>query len=98
MKIAFTETNDGVILPVRLQPKASRTTILGDHDGALKVAVTAPPVDGKANQALIAFLAKQFKMAKTAITIITGESSRDKRLLLRSCRIDDVRPKLKSGR
>ena len=68
---------------VRLQPKASRNEITGwkqdaDGDPVLQVRVTAPPVDGKANTALIKLLAKEFKVPKSKVEIVRGETSRDK--------------------
>ncbi len=69
---------------VRLQPKASRSEVTGYRedpatgDQVLGVRVTAPPVDGKANKALLALLAKEFKVPKSKIRIIQGETSRDK--------------------
>ncbi len=69
---------------VRLQPKASKTEIAGYRedpatgDQVLQVRVTAPPVDGKANKALIVVLAKEFRVPKSKIRIVQGEASRDK--------------------
>lgn len=71
---------DTLILPILLQPKASRDRIIGWHGEELKIQITAPPVDGKANAHLIKFLAKQFKVAKGQIEIVSGELSRHKRL------------------
>jgi len=71
-----------VMLTVYVQPKASQTRVAGIHDGALKISVTAPPVEGKANAALIKFLAKLFRIPKSAISIESGEQSRTKRFLL----------------
>ncbi len=71
---------DDLILPVLLQPKASRDKFVGWQGDELKITITAPPIDGKANTHLIKFLAKQFKVAKGAITIEAGELSRHKRL------------------
>jgi uncharacterized protein (TIGR00251 family) len=80
-------TDDGVLLAVRLSPRASHDGIEGiaaDADGRplLKVRLTAPPVDGKANAALIAFLAKALELKKADITIRSGQSGRTKMLLL----------------
>lgn len=75
---------DDLILPILLQPKASRDKILGWHGDELKIAITAPPVDGKANAHLLKFLSKQFKVSKSAITIESGELSRHKRLRIHS--------------
>jgi len=71
-----------VSLSVHVQPKASRTRIAGLHGDAVKLCITSPPVDGKANAAVIEFFAKLFKIPKTAVTIASGETSRDKRLVL----------------
>jgi uncharacterized protein (TIGR00251 family) len=73
----------GVVLNVRVQPKASRNAFRGLHGQAVKISLTAPPVDGAANNALIAFLSKQLKCPKADIEIIAGAASRNKRLLLR---------------
>ena len=74
---------EGLVLSVWVQPKASRNAIQGVHGEALKIALTAPPVDGAANKACIAFLAKKLGLAKSAVAIVSGQTSRSKRLLLR---------------
>ena len=71
-----------VSLSIHLQPKASRTRLAGLHGAALKLCITSPPVDGKANAAVIEFFAKLFKIPKGAVTIASGEASRDKRIIL----------------
>ena len=76
--ITITSTAGGVRFEVQVAPRASRETILGAHDGALKIALTAPPVDGEANAALIAFLAKRFGVPKRAVTIASGKTSKRK--------------------
>jgi len=77
----------GVILAVRAQPGAKRTTIVGLYgEGAtsqLKIAVQAPPIEGRANEALIKFLAEQLKIGKNSVELISGELSRSKVFLLR---------------
>lgn len=73
-----TTTSSGVRLSVRVQPRASREAVLGVHDGALKVALTAPPVDGAANAALVAFLASSLGVAKRSVRIVRGETSKTK--------------------
>ena len=77
---------DGVTLAVRAQPGAKRTAIVGIYGegiaAQLKIAMQAPPLDGRANEALIAFLAGVFKLPKNAVVLVTGESSRSKVLLL----------------
>ena len=71
-------TTDGVRVPIRVAPRASRAAIVGVHDGALKVALTAPPVEGAANDALVRLLAKALGVPKGAVRLVQGERSRDK--------------------
>jgi uncharacterized protein (TIGR00251 family) len=79
--IEFTTERDGAItFMVRLQPRASRDAIEGEHDGALKVRLTAPPVDGRANEALRRLLAERLHVAASAVQIVAGEKSRTKRV------------------
>lgn len=73
-----------LVLAVRVQPRASRDRIEGPHDGRLKVRLTAPPVDGKANAHLIKVLAKAFGVAKGAVTLEAGQAGRDKRVRIRA--------------
>lgn len=76
------ETKEGLILQIRISPNASKNEIIKNDDG-IKVKITAQPVDGKANKALIEFLSKQFKVPKTSFEIIRGETSKDKTILIR---------------
>lgn len=76
MKI--TEHAGAVTFDVLVQPRASRAKVGPIHDGRLKVAVTAPPVDGEANAAVIELLAKQLGVARGAVEVIAGVSSRRK--------------------
>ncbi len=69
-----------IALTIYVQPRASRTRITGLHDGSLRLALTAPPVEGQANRQVISFLAKLFRVPKNAITITGGEQGRTKRL------------------
>jgi len=73
---------DGVRLRLRVQPGASRSAFAGPYGDSLKIAVKAPPVDGKANEALIEFLANAFSLPKRDVSLIAGEASRDKSVLL----------------
>lgn len=79
------ESPGGVELSVLVQPRASRSRVLGEHDGQLKVQLAAPPVDGEANAALIELLAKLLGVPKRQVTLISGDASRRKRL-----RVDGV--------
>ncbi len=67
-----------VVFDVLVQPRASRTKVGPIHDGRLKLAVTAPPVDGEANAAVVELVAKQLGVAKSAVEVIAGTSSRRK--------------------
>jgi len=76
------EHKDGVTIAVRAQPGAKRTKVVGVHGNELKIAVQAPPVEGRANEALIAFLAETLSVTKNKITLLTGELSRSKVFLV----------------
>jgi hypothetical protein len=71
---------EDLIVEVRVQPRASRDEIVGPHGEQLKVRITAPPVDGKANVHLVKYLAKAFGVAPSAVMLVGGETGRDKRL------------------
>lgn len=74
-------TKDGQVLLLRISPNASKNEIIKTSDG-IKVKITAQPIDGKANKALIEFLSKQFKVPKSYFEIIRGETSKDKSVLI----------------
>ena len=65
-------------IKVKISPRAKQNKVLGFQDDVLRVHITAPPIQGKANLALIKFLAKEFDIAKSSIKIIKGETSREK--------------------
>lgn len=73
----------GVYLPCHIQPRASKTSVSGVYGTALKITLNAPPVDGKANAALCEFVAKRCGIAKSWVSVASGEISRDKQLLIR---------------
>jgi len=75
---------EGIIFKVIVQPRSSKNMISGIHADALKLKITAPPVDGAANKAVIQFLGKCLKTAKSSLEIISGQSSRTKRILYKS--------------
>ncbi len=76
-------TPAGAELSVLVQPRASRTRVAGEHDGRLKIALAAPPVDGEANAALVEFLSDALGVRKADVTLLDGETSRRKRLAVR---------------
>lgn len=83
----FKETKDGIILSLRISPNASKNEIIKE-DAGIKVKITAQPIDGKANKALIEFLSKQFKIPKSYFEIIRGETAKDKTILIKNTSID----------
>lgn len=85
---------DGVFLSVKVQPRASRNEIGGLHGNELKVAVTAPPVDSAANQAVLEFLAETLSLPRRAVTLVRGQTSRHKLLRLDGLTAEDAAAKL----
>lgn len=75
-------TTNGCILSVRIHPGAKRNAITGTHADALKISLTASPTDGRANAALIAFLAERLSIPRASIEILSGQTSRSKTLRL----------------
>jgi len=74
----ITDAQKGAAFAVRVVPRASKNEIAGQVGDAIKVRLTAPPVEGKANEALIAFLAQELGVRKSQVEIVAGETSRDK--------------------
>ncbi len=71
---------DDVILNLHIQPGAKKTEVVGLHGEALKIRLAAPPVDGKANEALLSFVAAKVGVGKTAVELVSGQTSRAKRI------------------
>jgi uncharacterized protein (TIGR00251 family) len=94
--IALRETAAGVSFSVRVQPRATRAAIMGLMGDALKVAVAASPVEGKANEALIRFFAELFEAPRSSIEIVSGLSSRNKVVRVAGVTADWVRDRLDS--
>ena len=78
----LTRRGDGVQLLLSVMPNAKRTEVDGLHDGALRVRLAAPPIDGRANEALIAWLAKSLGVAKRDVEVLRGGSSRRKQVAI----------------
>lgn len=74
------QDGDAVVLAVHAQPGAKRTEVAGEHGGALRIRLAAPPVEGKANAELCRFLADAFGVPLRNVTLLRGEASRAKRL------------------
>lgn len=78
--IEFVEKDESLIFTLRVIPRASRSEIVGEMDGNLKVKISAPPVDGAANAEVIKLVAKAFGVNRSAVSIISGETSKTKRV------------------
>jgi len=76
------------------QPGARKAGVLGEQAGALKVAVTAPPEDGKANKALVEALRRALGLRRSQVDLFSGQSSRDKRFVIRGVSAKDLRERL----
>ncbi len=85
---------EGVLLKVHVQPKAKRDEIAGRYGEALKIRLKAPPVEGKANEALRKFLAKLLKISKSSVKIVAGETAREKKIYLKGVCLKEVQEKL----
>lgn len=94
--IDITDNNGSVILTVRVVPRASKSGIVGEHDGALKVRIASPPVDGAANTELVKLLAKRFSISTSNIGIVSGQSAKTKRVRLTGATAAEIASVLKA--
>ena len=84
---AFKRDGNATVITLHLQPGAKRSAVCGMFGDAVKLAIQAPPVDGRANTALRTFIAAQLKLPTAAVTLVSGASGRDKRV-----RVDGITP------
>ncbi len=91
------EDDRGVTLKVRVQPGASRDEIIGVVEGALRIRLTSPPVEGAANKQCIRFLSKKLRIAQSRISILRGERSREKILRVTGLTSGEIRDRLSLG-
>ena len=94
----LSDDGDATLVRVRLQPRAARETIAGERAGALVVRVTAPPVDGRANDALRRLVAKAAGVAPSRVAIVRGEAARDKLVRVEGVAGADLAARLLGGR
>jgi uncharacterized protein (TIGR00251 family) len=92
--IALQQHAEGVIVPVRAQPGARKTAVVGEQNGALKLAVTAPADQGKANKALVELLAEVLGLKRSQVELLKGDKSRDKRFLVRGLDLGELQGRL----
>jgi len=86
----------GIVLPKRAQPGGRNNSINGVHDGALKVSVQAAPEDGKANDAIMELLKKTLGIKRNQIEILSGQTSRDKKFLIRELMLEELAQKIRT--
>lgn len=92
--VEIRDTPEGVVFAVRIHPRAKMDAMTGEIGGALKLSLTAPPLEGRANQACIEFLAKLLKVPRSSITIAAGQTSRNKVIRVEGISGADVRKRL----
>jgi len=93
-QLKITGAEDGATFAVRVVPRASKNEIVGIHGDALKIRVAAPPVEGRANEALIAFLAKRLGVRKSQVEIVAGATSRRKMIRAVNLSLEEVEERL----
>ncbi len=84
------QTDEGTLLNLYIQPKSSKNELAGLHQHALKVRLTAPPVEGEANKECVKFLAKLFRVPKSAVQIRQGHKSRHKTVFVKGRGVQDI--------
>ena len=89
--INILEKDGAVTFTARIVPRASKSEIIGPHDGALKVRVASPPVDGAANAELVKLLAKTFGVSKSDVEIVSGQSSKTKQIRISGITIEQFK-------
>ncbi|CCF86123.1 DUF167 domain-containing protein [Nitrolancea hollandica] len=94
MTLDLRETADGVLIPVQVVPRASRTGIDGEVEGALRVRLAAPPVEGAANRELLEFLAKRLRLPKRDLMLESGERSKRKSVRVRGLSRQEILERL----
>lgn len=95
--IELRATAEGILLSVKAQAGARRNAVLGERAGSLCVAVTQAPEKGKANRAIAAVLAGAFKIAKSKVELVAGETSRQKTFLLRGLTAEEAASRLRAA-
>jgi uncharacterized protein (TIGR00251 family) len=92
--LALRDTPGGCSLPIRVHPGAKQNAITGTHDGSLKISLTTPPTDGRANAALVAFLSDRLNIPRAHIELLTGATSRSKTLRIAGLTSTEVEARL----
>jgi uncharacterized protein len=95
--VVIQDSPSGATFAVKVHPRAKKNAVTGEVGDALKLAVTAPPVDGKANEACIDFFAKLLKVPRSSVTIASGQNSRNKVIRVSGLSAEEVRRRLAEG-
>jgi len=95
--VTIQETSTGVTFAVRVHPRAKKNAITGELGDALKLSLTSPPVEGRANQACIEFFAKLLKLPRSSVTIASGQTSRPKMIRISGLSAEGVRKRIASA-
>jgi uncharacterized protein len=90
------DTSSGVTFTVKVQPRARKNAVIGELGGALKLALTAPPIEGKANQACVGFLANLLKVPRSSVTIASGLTSRRKVIRVAGLSTKELKERLRT--
>ena len=94
--IPIRDTPDGATFQIKVHPRAKRNAITGEIGDALKITLTAPPIDGRANQACVEFFAKLLNVPRSSVTIAAGETSRNKVIHVRGASAAKIQQALQS--
>ena len=86
---------EDVIIKVHANPKSSKNQVVGWKDDVLYIKITAPPVEGAANEAIVKFLAKELNIKKGQVTLSSGDHSREKRFLIKGVTLEEIKSILK---
>jgi uncharacterized protein len=93
--VSIRENNGGVFFAVRVHPRAKKNAITGELGEALKISLTAPPLDGRANEACIAFLAELLNLPRSSITIASGQTGRNKVIRVAGISVEELQKRLR---
>ena len=96
--IPINDTTQGATFQIKVHPRAKKNAIVGEVGDALKLALTAPPLEGRANDACIAFFAELLNVPRSSVTIAAGQSSRNKVIRVAGITADEVRGRLSANR
>ena len=94
LMVPVNETSAGVSFPVKVQPRAKKNAIVGELGGALKISLTTPPVEGRANEACIEFLANFLEVPRSSVSIASGETNRRKVIRVAGLSAEELRKRV----